>query len=64
VKIAKRIIAGIFLVCLAVTFLKVTQVICRQNKALSFAPASLDSWDPLDRIEAARNAAQKYGGKR
>jgi hypothetical protein len=48
--------------CLAVAFLKVTQVICRQNKALSFDPASLDSWDPLDRIEAARNAAQKYGG--
>jgi hypothetical protein len=63
-KIVKRIIAGILLVCLAVALLKAAQVLCRKSKASFVAPASLDSWDPLDRGEAARNAAQKYGGKR
>ena len=50
------------MLCLVLALLKVTQVICRRSKASFVAPASLDSWDPLDRIEAARNAARKYGG--
>ena len=63
-KIILRSVAVVLLVCLPVVLLKVAQKICWDNHVSFVAPASLDSWDPTERIEAARNAAKKYGGKR
>ena len=50
-------------VCLAALVYKVGQKLCRDNKASFVDPPSLDSWDPTDRYEAAREIYKKYGGK-
>ena len=42
---------------------KVVQKQCWDRQISLFAPPSLNSWDPTERIEAARQAARKYGGK-
>ena len=39
------------------------QKLCWDNKASFVEPASLDSWDPTERFEAARQSYKKYGGK-
>jgi hypothetical protein len=47
----------------SVVLLKGCQKICWDTKATILGPPSLDSWDPTERWEAARQAAKKYGGK-
>jgi hypothetical protein len=49
--------------CLAAGIYKVGQIWCRDNKVSFVDPPSLDSWDPTDRYEAAREIYKKYGGK-
>lgn len=53
------------LVCigLGVLMFKAVQKLCWDRKISLFAPPSLTSWDPTERIEAARQAARIYGGK-
>jgi hypothetical protein len=53
----------LMLVSLGVVVFKVVQKQCWDHKVSWFAPPSLDSWDPTERVEAARQAARKYGGK-
>jgi len=48
---------------IAVVFLfKIAQRICWENNFTVIAPPSLDSWDPTERVDAARQAMKKYGG--
>lgn len=49
------IVAGIVFV------LKSAQLICWHYKVI--APPSLESWDPHERVEAARLAIKTFGGK-
>lgn len=57
--------SGLFLVALIaiVLLFKIAQKVCWDNKFTVFAPPSLDSWDPTERVAAAREAMKKYGGK-
>jgi hypothetical protein len=48
---------------LGVLLFKAVQKQCWDRQISLFAPPSLGSWDPTERIEAARQAARKYGGK-
>ena len=48
--------------CLLVAAYKGGQKLCWDNKASFVNPPSLDSWDPTERLEAARQAAKSYGG--
>jgi len=56
--IGKRLLM-VLLVALA---FKAAQTICWRNQVRLVPPPSLDSWDPTERVEAAWEAARKYGG--
>ncbi len=43
---------------------KAAQTVCWRNNVSLIGPPSLDSLDPTERIEAAREAAKKYGGSK
>lgn len=52
----------LILVSIGVAIYKVAQKACWENKVEFVGPPSLDSWDPTERAEAAREAGKKLGG--
>jgi len=54
--------ATLLAVSLVVAAYKGGQKLFWDNKASFVNPPSLDSWDPTERFEAARQAAKSYGG--
>jgi len=53
----------LLLLCLGTLVYKIVQKACWENNATFVNPPSLDSWDPTERVEAARQAGMKFGGK-
>jgi hypothetical protein len=53
---------SLVVVCTVGFVFKVAQKVCWDNNVSFMDPPSLDSWDPTERVEAARLAVKKYGG--
>jgi hypothetical protein len=62
-KLLMWLAATILAACLLVAAYKGVQKLCWDNKASFVNPPSLDSWDPTERFESARQAGKKWGGK-
>lgn len=54
---------GLLCVLLVALSLKGIQTVCWRNNVSLISPPSLGSWDPTERVEAAWQAAKKYGGQ-
>jgi hypothetical protein len=63
-KILLNFVGFLVLLCLGTLVYKTAQKACWENNASFVNPPSLDSWDPTERAEAARQAGMKYGGKK
>jgi hypothetical protein len=59
----KGTILAVLVIVTVVVLFKVAQKVCWDNNLTLIAPPSLDSWDPTERVEAARQAMKRYGGK-
>ena len=62
-KLVKFLTGLLLVVGVGLAAYKASQKILWDNKASFVNPPSLNSWDPTERFEAARQAAKKYGGK-
>jgi hypothetical protein len=58
------VLAALGIVVLAILAFKVVQKQCWDHHVKWWAPPSLQSWDPTERVEAARQIAKKYGGSK
>jgi hypothetical protein len=63
----KTVVIGTIVVLVFLSFgasvFKVVQNECWKHNGRLFSPPSLNSWDPTERVEAARQAGKKFGGK-
>ena len=60
----RPIAINLFWLLLLVLTFKVIQTVCWRNNVSLMSPPSLGSWDPTERVEAAWQAAKKYGGQK
>ena len=57
-----RFVLFLLVLCVGAALYKGAQKLLWETDLTFISPASLDSWDPTERYEAARQAANKFGG--
>jgi hypothetical protein len=60
----KGIVKFVLVLFVVAFVVKGAQTVCWRNHVSIIPPPSLDSWDPTERVEAAWQAAKKYGGEK
>jgi hypothetical protein len=60
----KGIVKFVLVLFVVAFVVKAAQTVCWRSNVSIISPPSLDSWDPTERVEAAWQAAKKYGGEK